>query len=256
MISNDKGFSQLETVLAVIVIALITTVGVYVYNSKNNKSKANNEITAEQINAETPTAPDGLVPTKEEQVQANNAEVQLDSEAKSLMARSASLKPGSSEFRTTTAKASSASTRSKMMRIAKTQIGIRENGIDNQGGPERYQYYTYRYHGDRCWHSAWCASFVTWVHRQATGSNSLNDCYIPYLKNQAGNRYHRNISDGGLRPGDIIFRDGAHTGIYVSGTRDKATTIEGNVGTPAGGRDSVTQKTRYYSYWSGGYIAL
>lgn len=244
MNSNNKGFSHLETVLAVIIIALITTVGVYVYNSKNNKSKAGNEITAEQINAETPTALDGLVPTKEEQVQADNADVQLDNEAKSLRAQSASIK------------ASAASTRSKMIRVARSQIGVRENGRDNQGGPERYQAYTKRFHGGRCWHSAWCASFVTWVHNQATGSNSLNDCYIPYLKNQAGARYHRSISDGGLRPGDIIFRSGSHTGIYVSGTRNSVTTIEGNVGTPAGGRDAVKQVTRSWGYWNGGYIAL
>ena len=107
--------------------------------------------------------------------------------------------------------------------------------------------------------SAWCAAFVTWVHKQATNNTNptLSSCQVSKLMTQAGS-YLR--SYGQPASGNILTWYGkesngslaGHTGILVRIDSDgKYETIEGNGGSydPSQKMSRVRYFTRAASYW-------
>ncbi|MEI6755466.1 MAG: hypothetical protein WCK80_00410 [bacterium] len=61
--TNHKGFSHFETILLLVVVAVISVVGFTVY-SRNNKSKADSDLYSVQLNARNTSTSDTIDPAK------------------------------------------------------------------------------------------------------------------------------------------------------------------------------------------------
>jgi len=104
--------------------------------------------------------------------------------------------------------------------IAQSQIGLGEMGGNNQGKYVR-QYLNGREN------FPWCAGFISYCIKKA----ELN---IPYtLRAKDFLKLGKLINASSIKVGDLIIfsrREGGHIGIIEKVTREKITTIEGNLG--------------------------
>ncbi len=133
-------------------------------------------------------------------------------------------------------------TRDDIVKIAKSQLGIKENGKNN------VKYNTWFYgktvSGDNY---PWCAAFVAWCANQAGVSTSVipktaSVSELQYFFQKKG-QYKAKNSGYRPQPGDIMIQksNGAsHTGIVVSSNSSSFTVIEGNAS------NKVAQKTYAY----------
>lgn len=132
--------------------------------------------------------------------------------------------------------------RSRILDLARAELGTRESGGDNRGAVEKYQ----RFFGRGV--EPYCADFLSYVITHA--GKPLNFAYTPYLE--------RHLKETGAwkgranpQPGDIVTfdinRDGKadHTGFVESVNADGTlNTIEGNTEHPNGGNEGVWRKRR------------
>lgn len=144
----------------------------------------------------------------------------------------------------------------KMLKIAKTQVGVKESPAGSNRGPVVDQYE----HTTGAMGEPWCASFQNWLHVQVTGHGFTgvpNSAYVPSYVETA--RAHKGglyvVQSGNARPGDLVCFDWGgdgtadHIGILssvVNGSGD-FTSIEGNtsVGNDSnGGEVMVRQRNR------------
>lgn len=145
--------------------------------------------------------------------------------------------------------------RNDVLRVAASQLGVREQGRDVTDYGE--------------WFGAngvfWCAEFVSWAFAHAghplpisigAGNGASGYAYCQYGRDAA---YRRGELFSRPRPGDVFFHfrrgdhGAGHTGIVVDVLPDgRIVTIEGNAG-PRSGRDGggVVMQTRSLAY-SGG----
>lgn len=143
-----------------------------------------------------------------------------------------------------TAPASSA-LRSRILDLARAEIGTRERGGDNRGDVQKYQ----RFFGRGV--EPYCADFLSYVVTKA--GKPLNFAYTPYLE--------RHLKETGAwkgrsnpQPGDVVMFDingdgkADHTGFVETVNADgTVTTIEGNTTHPDGGNEGVWRKRRQMS---------
>ena len=133
-------------------------------------------------------------------------------------------------------------TRDDIVKIAKSQLGIKENGKNN------VKYNTWFYgktvSGDNY---PWCAAFVAWCANQAGVSTSIipkaaSVSELQYFFQKKG-QYKAKNSGYKPQPGDIMIQksNGAsHTGIVISSNSSSFTVIEGNTS------NKVMQRTYAY----------
>jgi len=233
---NNKAFSHFELVLAVVIVAAIATVGAYTYSAKSNKSKADsgvslNELAQQQDSANNVT---GIPVTDDPTAAAMVAQTVGNGDAKNSST--------SSPVQASTA--SSSRTRSNMIRIARSQVGVTESprGSNSGRAVNAYQNYAKAVDGQGCMNNAWCASFASWVYYKSTGSTKYRGCAVSTLKREAGSKLHYGLR--GVRPGDMVMRNNEHIGIYVSGNGSSITTVDGNWS------NKVTYHTDRWSYWN------
>lgn len=133
-------------------------------------------------------------------------------------------------------------TREDIVKIAKSQLGIKENGTNN------VKYNTWFY-GKAVSGSGypWCAAFVAWCANQAGVSTSVipKTASVSELQYffQKKSQYKTKSSGYRPQPGDIMIQksNGAsHTGIVISSNSSSFTVIEGNAA------DKVMQRTYAY----------
>lgn len=118
-------------------------------------------------------------------------------------------------------------TAGKIVEIAKSQLGVKENPPNSNNVKYNTWYYGKPVRGSAY---PWCMTFVQWVFHEAGGSiyrtascNALINFYRPkglYVR-------------GGYQPGDVLMFDFkgkgiTHTGICVSASKTQITSIEGN----------------------------
>ena len=144
----------------------------------------------------------------------------------------------------------------KMLKVARTQVGVKEHPPGSNRGPQVDKYErTTGAIGQR-----WCASFIHWVHVQATGRGFKglpNPAYVPSFVQTA--RAHQAglyiVTSGNARAGDLVCFDwqpdgvADHIGILTTPVNGSGafTSIEGNtaVGNDSnGGQVMVRQRNR------------
>lgn len=146
-------------------------------------------------------------------------------------------------------------TASKILSIAKGEIGTTENGSNNVK-------YNDEYYGGPGHNYAWCVVFVWWVFKHADmpglfcAGKKMNQCtkVMKYAKDSGcwvTNDY---------KVGDLLLFDWngdgvpEHIGICVEATKGNTIkTVEGNTSKPGGGVDGVWEKTRKLSSVIGAY---
>lgn len=145
--------------------------------------------------------------------------------------------------------------RDRIVKYARAEVGVKESPPNSNDGPRvrEYQATTGAYK------APWCASWVTWVYRQAgIVLRGFNTAYVPsYVQSaKAGRNGLRLVAVGDVRPGDLVCFDwqdngeSDHIGIVVSPPRGgpEFVAIEGNT---AIGNDSnggqVMERTRRLS---------
>ncbi len=129
-----------------------------------------------------------------------------------------------------------ASIRDKVVSIAKSQLGINDNG--NNTGPEVEQYLAYAGQPPG---QPWCAAFVQWVFGQA-GRPLDESARTASVQSLVDSAKRLGWTTSSPQPGDIIIYDRSgtshdHTGIVSGVSGGQIYTIEGNSGA---GSDSVT----------------
>lgn len=143
------------------------------------------------------------------------------------------------------ASAPSSALRSRILDLARAEVGTRESGGDNRGPVTKYQ----RFFGRGV--EPYCADFLSFVVTRA--GKPLNFAYTPYLE--------RHLKETGAwkgrsnpQPGDIVMFDingdgkADHTGFVESVNADGTlNTIEGNTEHPNGGNEGVWRKRRSMS---------
>jgi len=138
--------------------------------------------------------------------------------------------------------------RQEVMRIASSQVGIRERSGNNDGDAvEQYLHVTGLNKG-----YAWCAAFVAWVHVHANVTTPLS-AYCPdwFNRNVVFRQNQKTPEPFVSKPGQVFglyFESKhrvAHVGLITGETRFNYTTIEGNTN-EAGSRegDGVYRKIR------------
>lgn len=135
--------------------------------------------------------------------------------------------------------------RSRILDIARGELGTLETGGDNRGAVEKYP----RAFGRGS--EPYCADFVSWVSRRA--GLSMNNPYCPSVVNEL----KRNGGWKGTsnpQPGDLVLFDwdgdrvADHIGIVEQVNADGTIgTIEGNTTDPQTGRQGVFRQTRSMS---------
>lgn len=148
-------------------------------------------------------------------------------------------------------------TASDILRIARAEIGTKENPANSNKVKYNTAYYGRAVSGDNY---AWCAVFIWWCFQQA-GAASLyfgggKTAYCPTLMS-----YHKaQAVKGDYQPGDIVFfnfdggKNAQHVGVCESYNGSTITTIDGNTGTGSeanGG--AVMRRTRDKKYIVGAY---
>jgi hypothetical protein len=244
MKTNNKGFSHLETVLTVIVIGVITAVGLYVYNSGKNKSKAGTDpiVTELQSQVDSSGLAIGETPSETPEEVLNMPDP-LDENGNPVSgASSPSIQGRRSDYKPI-ASVASRSVRSKILGVAKSQVGVAEQPLGSNDGATVNKYQ--RYAGSYCINQLWCASFTSWVYATATGTNKYRNCGISALRSQAQRAGKLHYGLRGLKPGDFVMHNSTkHIGIYYKGNRNSITTIDGNWS------NRVTYHTDSWSYWN------
>lgn len=143
------------------------------------------------------------------------------------------------------AASASSALRSRILDVARAEIGTRERGGDNRGDVQKYQ----RFFGRGV--EPYCADFLSYVVTKA--GKSLNFAYTPYLE--------RHLKETGAwkgrsnpQPGDVVMFDingdgkADHTGFVETVNADgTVSTIEGNTEHPNGGNEGVWRKRRSLS---------
>ena len=144
----------------------------------------------------------------------------------------------------------------KMLKVARTQVGVKEHPPGSNRGPQvdKYERTT------GAIGQPWCASFITWLHVQATGRGFKglpNPAYVPSFVQTA--RAHQAglyiVTSGNARAGDLVCFDwqpdgvADHIGILTTPVNGSGafTSIEGNtaVGNDSnGGQVMVRQRNR------------
>jgi hypothetical protein len=122
-------------------------------------------------------------------------------------------------------------------------------------GPRIKEYQAYTNCG-----GAWCASFVSWVHHEATDNNNVRNCGVKQLIDSTPSSRLKEY--GQPKPGDILLWYGyientvdwkhirGHTGILIEILGNgKYKTIEGNTTNKDGSPSRVRFWTRPASYW-------
>jgi peptidoglycan hydrolase-like protein with peptidoglycan-binding domain len=132
--------------------------------------------------------------------------------------------------------------RSRLLDIARGELGTRESGGNNNGAVLKYP----RAFGRG--REAYCADFVSWVARRA--GLSMNNPFCPSVVNEL----KRNGDWKGRanpQPGDLVLFDwdgdrvADHIGLVESVNADGSiTTIEGNTDNPRTGEEGVWRRTR------------
>ena len=160
-----------------------------------------------------------------------------------------------------------------LVKIAQSQVGYHEGTYQSDScvkfpTSDNWTKYGYGFWG-KSNGIAWCAAFVSWVARQAGYSTSQipNFTFVGGTVNNGGvawyrskGRFHTASSGYTPKPGDVIFYAHAsngvyyHTGLVVSVSGGKVTTVEGNSGDGSGGSVAVAKHT-YSLTWAdiGGY---
>jgi type II secretory pathway pseudopilin PulG len=235
---NNKAFSHFELVLAVVIVAAIATVGAYTYSAKSNKSKADSGVSLNEL-AQQQDSADNVegVPVVDDPVAAATVTQTVSN---------GGAKNSSTSSPVQASAASSSRTRSNMIRIARSQVGVTENPYGSNSGRavNAYQRYASGVDGRGCMNNVWCASFASWVYYKSTGSGRYRGCAVSTIRNQAKNYGKLHYGLKGVRPGDMVMRNNEHIGIYISGNGSSITTIDGNWG------NKVTYHTDRWSYWN------
>lgn len=130
-----------------------------------------------------------------------------------------------------------------IIKIAKSQVGIREANINNTGADiEKYQKATWLKPSD--W--PWCAAFTAWVLREAVKQSNRKDVVLcpdasAYGWEKWSKKHGWVLLDENqpALPGDFVTFDFSHIGIVTQDLGSLINTIEGNT-SPKGGRDSET----------------
>ncbi len=136
-----------------------------------------------------------------------------------------------------------------IVEIAKSEVGVREEGGNNQGEDiVKYMKTTWMPEDMIQLGFPWCSAFVTWVCMQARERLGLTwrdlDLYIgakaydweTWARDHGWAVYSE---DATAYPGDLVTFDFSHIGIVIEGTGDTITTVEGNTN-GKGERDSET----------------
>jgi cell wall-associated NlpC family hydrolase len=135
-----------------------------------------------------------------------------------------------------------------IVKIALSQVGVREQGGNNKGEAIRkYLESTWMSKEDVEKGFAWCSAFVTWVCKEAR--NELDLTYKElnlYIGAKAWDWEDWGKEQGWLvlpetehaEPGDIVTFDFSHVGIIIEDNGDTISTVEGNTNTK-GERDSL-----------------
>lgn len=129
----------------------------------------------------------------------------------------------------------------KIIDVAKSQLGVREQPVGSNDGPQIKEYLE---SVGINFPAPWCAAFVVWCHLQADINSMPKTGGVLELWNKSpANRVNP------PQPGDVMILDyghgQGHTGIIVEVNGDTLTTIEGNTNDD-GSREGyeVAQRTR------------
>lgn len=145
--------------------------------------------------------------------------------------------------------------RSRLVSIAKGQVGKREVG--NNGGLAVRSYQSATWLEPGAW--PWCAAFVCWCYQVAALGSPECSRRRPTTPRafefEPWGRKHAQVLKpaAGVLPGDIVvfqFPTGGHVGIAVTASKDgEFSTVEGNTN-PAGSRegDGVYQRKRNFAF--------
>jgi hypothetical protein len=133
-----------------------------------------------------------------------------------------------------------------LIEIAQEQVGIREEGGNNQGEDIiKYLRSSWMPEESNRLGYAWCGVFVGWCVREACIKVDIDPKEFHYLgadaygwEKHAKKKGWEILPDTGLAlPGDLVTFDFSHIGIVIEDKRDTIDTVEGNTN-GKGDRDS------------------